>query len=106
MNNQGMQFGSGSALLGQGASQALNEAIARRNQGQAGTTAQVTPNAATSVNQVPSPTPLTGSPAPTPTAMAATPQAGIGGSAGLPVENSEAQLILKALSGRLKMLPV
>ena len=44
------------------------------------------------------------SPAPTPTAMPATPQSSMGGSASLPGGTDEATLIVKALTGRLQAL--
>ena len=92
-----------------GMSPELQAAVQRRAGGNpSGPMAQVSNSAPTAnpATQVPSPTPLTGSPSPTSTVMSATPQVGMAGSAGLPVESSEAQLILKALAGRLKMLPV
>ena len=105
MDNQSMNFGSGSELLG-GGNQALNEAISRRNQGQAGATAQVSPAAPTSVNQVPPMPPSSPSPASTVTPAAS--QLNMGGSAGLqgglPINTPESELIIKALDQRLRAL--
>lgn len=104
MNNNSGSFGAAAG----GMSPELAAAVQRRAGNSSGPMAQVSNSAPTAdpTTQVPNPTPLTGSPSPTSTAMSATPQAGMAGSSGLPVESSEAQLILKALSGRLKMLPV
>ena len=87
----------------------LQAAISRRAGGNpSGPMGQVSNSAPTAnpATQVPSSTPLAGSPAPTSIAMGGTSQPGVSGSAGLPTESDEATLILKALSGRLKMLPV
>lgn len=98
-----MNFGSGSALLGGDAGQALNEAIARRSQGQAGGTAQVSPAAPTAGNQVPVPSPL---PSPaggmSPTPASNTPSLGGGGVGMTP--SPESELIIKALASRLSTI--
>lgn len=95
MDNQ--NTGSFGAAIG--GADPLQEAIARRQTGQAGATAQVSPTAPTSVNQVPP-----SSPSPTPTAIGGTPQPSMGGSPGLVGGKSEAQLIISALDSRLKSL--
>ena len=78
----------------------LQEAIQRRNQGQVGTTAQVSPTAPTAVNQVP-PTPqVSGQSMPTGSSLpTSTPQG-----QGLPAESPESTIIIKALDSRLKSL--
>lgn len=96
---ENLNFGSGSALLGQGSGDAISEAMARRNMGQAGVTAQQTPASAgfdPSIQVPPAPQ----SPAPmAPAAPVSTPAPATGG---LPSESMEATTIIKALTERLK----
>lgn len=97
-----MDFGTGSALLGGGAGNALQEAMSRRQTGQGGVTGEVSPAAGGMQAPPPQgpmtpPPPQAGSQAgqPQPPVNAPTPQS-------LPdIHAMENQIILKALSSKL-----
>ena len=109
-----MNFGQGNQILGGDANSALNEAIARRQQGQGGATGSVSPASPTfnpsiqqpqvnpSAKQNPVPNPVGGGASGSPPFSSSPNGVGMGLQTGTP----EAELIIKALSSRLKILPV
>lgn len=109
MDNNFMNFGSGSELLG-GANAAINAAIQRRQGGTGGAMEQVSPMAPSASPQMTSTPPTASARAlpqvPSAQAMPQTPSAQTVPSqgAGLPVGNPEAETILKALTQRLSTI--
>jgi hypothetical protein len=100
-----MSFGSGSDLLGQGAASALNEAMARRQTGQMGVTAQQTPGSPGATPGMQPPMPPTGAAPTDPMAAGGAPGAPLpGAGGGAQPDSLEATLILKALDSRLKTI--
>lgn len=103
----GLNFGSGNQTLGGGANQALNDAIARRQTGQASPTQAVSPAAPTFNPQTVAPTlpnpqstPATTVPGGAPMPSPAT---DMGASLGMPPQTAaENQLIIKALDAKLR----
>lgn len=109
-----MSFGSASPMLGQGASDALQQAMQRRQTGQAGVTAQQTPASAGFNPQTQIPQPPTGgvpgmssggAPSMNPIGqspqLSQPPQNPLPQSGGLPPGDPDATVIIKTLAKRL-----